>query len=76
MSMQIVVLLSSKFSTHIFKNICTQVKITTYRKLGSTSTGTSIRRLRKFAVRIAWGTYNHGVLFNVVKSTVVQQHAH
>ena len=35
-----------------------------YRKLGSTSTGTSSRRLRIFEMRIAWVTYNHGVLFN------------
>ena len=35
-----------------------------YRKPGSTSASTSIQRLRICAVRIAWGTYNHGVLLN------------
>ena len=42
-----------------------------YRKPGNTSTGTSIRRLCICAVRIAWGTYNHGVLLNEIKNTVI-----
>ena len=48
----------------------------TYHKLWSTSTGTSIRRLRIFVAQIMWGTYNHGVLFNEIKYMVVQQHAY
>ena len=50
--------------------------VITYNKLWSTSTGTSIQRLRIFVAQIMWGTYNHGVLFNEVKYMVVQQHAH
>ena len=42
-----------------------------YHILWSISTGTSIRRLRIFAVPTARGTYNHGVLFIEVKNTVV-----
>ena len=42
-----------------------------YRKLGSTSTGTSIWRLRICAQRIAWGTCNHGVLFNGGKYSMI-----
>ena len=44
-----------------------------YCKLWSTSTGTSIRRLHIFVIRIGWGSYNHGVFFNEVKNMVVQR---
>ena len=45
--------------------ICSSVYI--YRILRSISTGTSIRKLRIFAVPTAQGTYNHGVLFIEIK---------
>ena len=42
-----------QYNVHLYMN---NMIISEYRKLGSTSTGTSIRRLHICAVRIAWGT--------------------
>ena len=71
--------LEDKYQTRMTQLSTTQAGVYTtaksilvYRKLGSTSTGTYIRRLRICAVRIAWGTYNHGVLLNDGKNTVIR----
>ena len=43
-----------------------------YRRIGSISTGTNIRKVRIFAVPTAWGTYNHGVLYDGTQKYVVK----
>ena len=55
-------------STEISAPVSTYI----YRRIGSISTGTNILKVRIFAVPTAWGTYNHGVLYDGTQKYVVK----